>query len=92
MITDPQTLAKLEPNTDLLRLLLTFRGHLKGLVLDEARRIIRHVVEEIRRRLANDIRRTLAGKLNCFRRSPLSVAQNFDWRGTIRENLKNYDR
>ena len=92
LVTDRETLSKLEPSFDLLRLLLTFRGHLKGPVLDEARRIIRHVVEDIRRRLANDIRRTLAGKLNRFRRSPLAVAQNFDWRGTIRDNLKHYDR
>ncbi len=92
LITDRETLARLEPSVDLLKLLLTFRGHLKGGVLDEARRIIRHVVEEIRRRLANDIRRTLAGKLNRFQRSPLAVAQNFDWRGTVRENLKHYDR
>lgn len=91
LVTDPEALRRLEPNFDLLKMLLTFRGHLQGAVLDEARRVIRHVVEDIKRRLANDVRRTLAGKLNRFRRGPLSVAQNFDWRGTIRENLKHYD-
>jgi Mg-chelatase subunit ChlD len=37
------------------------------------------------------VRRALSGKVNRFRRSPVKVAQNFDWRSTIRENLKNYD-
>jgi Mg-chelatase subunit ChlD len=91
LITDAETLSKLEPNLDLLKTLLSFRGHLKGAVLDEARRIIRHVVEEIRRRWESEVRQALAGKLNRFRHSPLKVAQNFDWRTTLRRNLKHYD-
>jgi len=91
LVTDAQTLAKLEPNLSLLKTLLSFRGHLKGAVLDEARRIIRHVVEEIRKRWESEVRQALAGKLNRFRHSPLKVAQNFDWRTTLRRNLKHYD-
>lgn len=91
LVTDPRTLERLEPNTDLLRILLTFRGHLKGPVLDAARRVIRQVIEEIKRRIAADVRRTLAGRLNRFRHSPIAIRQNFDARGTLRANLKNYD-
>jgi len=91
LVTDPQTLERLEPNTDLLRILLTVRGHLKGPVLDAARRVIRTVVEEIRRKLEADIRRTLSGRLNRFRHGPLPLRQNFDARGSIRANLKHYD-
>lgn len=91
LVTDPETLAKLEPNLDLLKTLLSFRGHLKGAVLDQARRIIRHVVEEIRQRWEREVRQALSGRLNRFRHSPLKVAQNFDWRATLRLNLKHYD-
>ena len=91
LVTDPETLAKLEPNLDLLKTLLSFRGHLKGAVLDQARRIIRHVVEEIRQRWESEVRQALSGRLNRFRHSPLKVAQNFDWRATLRLNLKHYD-
>lgn len=91
MVTDPETLAKLEPNLDLLKTLLSFRGHLKGAVLDQARRIVRHVVEEIRKRWESEVRQALSGHLNRFRHSPLKVAQNFDWRATLRLNLKHYD-
>src|SRR5215467_10310124 len=80
LVTDKETLEKLEPNLDLLKLILQFRGHMKGEVIETARRIIRQVVEEIRQKLAPDIRRVLAGKLNRFRRSPHKVSQNFDWR------------
>jgi Mg-chelatase subunit ChlD len=75
----------------LLKTLLTFRGQLQGEVLQTARRIIRQVVEEIKRRLETEIRRALSGRLNRFRHSPQKAAQNFDWRGTIRRNLKYYD-
>ncbi|MEM8544002.1 MAG: VWA domain-containing protein [Cyanobacteria bacterium P01_H01_bin.119] len=93
LVTDPATLEKLEPNIDLLKAVLTFRSQMQGQeVLQAARRIVREVVEDIRRRLENDIRRSLLGKLNRFQHSPLKVAQNLDWRGTLRQNLKHYDR
>jgi Mg-chelatase subunit ChlD len=61
-------------------------------VLEVARRIIRQVVEELRRRLELDVRRAMAGRLNQHRHSPVQIAANFDPRGTIRRNLKHYDK
>lgn len=92
LVTDPQTLERLEPNQDLLRTLMTVRGHMKGDVLHLARRIIRKVVEEIRRKLESEIRQALAGRLNRFRHSPMAIAQNFDALGTMRKNLKHFDQ
>jgi Mg-chelatase subunit ChlD len=92
LITDPQTLERLEPNQQLLRTLLTLRGHLKGEVLDVARRIIKRVVEDLRRRLETEVRRVLSGRLNRFRHSPMAIAQNFDAAGTLRKNLKHFNR
>lgn len=92
LVTDPQTLERLEPNQELLRTLLTLRGHLKGEVLSVARRIIKRVVEDLRRRLEAEVRRVLSGRLNRFRHSPLAVTQNFDPLGTLRKNLKHFDR
>ena len=91
LVTDPEILRRLEPNFELLKMLLTFRGHLKGEVLNEARRVIRTVVDEIKQRLETEIRRAFSGRSNRFRHSNVKVAQNLDWRGTIRKNLKNYD-
>lgn len=91
LVTDASVLEKLAPSTDLLKTLLTFRGMMKGEVLNVARKIIREVIEEIKRKIENEVRRTLLGKLNRFRHSPLKIAQNFDWRSTIRRNLKHFD-
>lgn len=92
LVTDPQTLERLEPNQQLLRTLLTLRGHLKGDVLHLARRIIRLVIEEIRRQLEPEVRQALAGRLNRNRHSPMAIAQNFDAMGTVRRNLKHFDQ
>lgn len=91
LVTDPQTLERLEPNQQLLGTLLSLRGHLHGDVLHVARRIVRQVVDEIRRKLESEIRQTLAGRLNRFRHSPMPTARNFDARGTVRRNLEHFD-
>jgi len=91
LVTDPRTLERLEPNQQLLRTLLSLRGHLKGEVLDVARRIVRKVVDELKRKLESEVRQTLAGRLNRFRHSPMAIARNFDAAGTVRHNLKHYD-
>jgi Mg-chelatase subunit ChlD len=91
LVTDPKTLERLEPNQELLKTLLTLRGHLAGDVLTTAKRIIKQVVEEIKRKLETEIRQTLSGRLNRFRHTPIAIAQNFDIKGTVRSNLKNYD-
>ncbi len=90
LVTDKATLERLEPNQDLLKCLLSFKGQMKGEVLATARRLIRQIVEELREKLAREVRASLAGRLNRLRRSPLQVSQNFDWRGTLRANLKTY--
>ncbi len=92
LITDPKTLERLEPNQQLLRTLLTLRGHLKGEVLHLARRIIKQVVDEIRRKLETEVRQALSGRLNRFRHSPMAIAQNFDAVGTLKKNLKHFDQ
>jgi Mg-chelatase subunit ChlD len=91
LVTDPQVLERMEPNYDLLRAILTFKHMMKGQVLEMARTIIRRVVEDLKRRLADQVRPVLWGKLNRYQHSPLKVAQNFDWRKTLRANLKHYD-
>lgn len=90
LLTDKQTLEKLEPNQDLLKMLLQFKGKMKGDVLNLAREIIRKIVEELKEKLAREIRQSFAGRLNRFRNSPLHISQNFDWKGTVRRNLKNW--
>ncbi len=92
LVTDAEVLRKLEPSYELLKAVLTFKGMMQGEVLEVARRIVRQVIQDLRRKLEKDVRQALWGRLNRRRRSPLKVARNLDWRRTLRDNLKNYDR
>jgi Mg-chelatase subunit ChlD len=92
LVTDAEVLRKLEPNYELLKAVLTFRHLMKGEVLETARKIVRKVVDDLRRRLAREVRPVLWGRLNRQRRSRHKVFRNLDWRRTIRANLKNWDR
>ena len=91
LVQDPETLASLEPSTELLKAVLTLKGQMQGRVVAEARRLIARVVEEIKRKLEQEIKNAIAGRLNRFGHSPLKVARNFDARDTIRRNLKHWD-
>jgi Mg-chelatase subunit ChlD len=91
IVCDPQTLAALEPSTELLSAVLSLKGQMQGAVLAEVRRLIARVVEMVRRKLEQEIKNAVTGRLNRFRRSQHKVARNFDARDTIRRNLKNWD-
>lgn len=91
LVQDAETLRNLEPSSELLGAVLALKGHMKGPVLAEARRLIARVIEEIKRKLQQEIKNALAGKLNRFRHSAHKVARNFDARDTIRRNLKHWD-
>jgi Mg-chelatase subunit ChlD len=91
LVTDPATLERLQPDYELLKALLTFRGLINGPVLDVARRIVRQVVEDLTRRLAHEVRPFLWGRVDRRRRSRLRSTANLDaWR-TIRANLAHWD-
>ncbi len=59
---------------------------------DAVKNIIRKVVDDILSQMRNQFRHALTGRRNRFRRSLVPNSRNFDWRGTIAANLKNYDK
>lgn len=91
LVSDPEVLARIEPSEALLKTLLSLKGQLDPAVLGEVRRVVRAVVEDLRRRLENEVRQALTGRLSQHRHSPHAVAANFDPRGTVRTNLRHWD-
>ncbi|QZH75757.1 MAG: VWA domain-containing protein [Erythrobacter sp.] len=91
LLRDPQVLDQLEPNQDLLKALISYKGIADEAAQAKIREIARKIVEETMQRLKPKVMAALSGKTDRFRRSQLKSMRNFDWRGTIRENLKHYD-
>lgn len=91
LLSDPKVLDALEPNKDLLKALIAFKGGADPAVREKIREVTRKVVDDIVKRLKPKVEAALAGRPNRFRRSQVKSMQTFDWRATIRDNLKNWD-
>jgi len=91
ILTDKKVLESMQPNMNLLKNILALKNRMQGDVVDTAKRIVRQVVEELSKKLENDIRQSFSGRINRAASSTFRSSKNFDFKKTIRKNLKNYD-
>lgn len=91
LLFEPEMLESLEPDISTASLLLTLKEQIPTKAKDNARRYIARIVEDINRRLADDLRRSVTAALNKREHSPIPSAAAMDFRTTIRRNLGNYD-
>ncbi len=91
VVTNPEVLARAEPNVTLLEAVLRTKHLMNQDVLAVARQLVRRVVAQLMEKLAITIRQPFCGT-RIRRRSFVKAAKNFDWRTTIRRNLANWDR
>lgn len=90
MLLQPELLAMVEPNVHLVADLLALKSVLPAQTIDTARQVVRRVVEELQRRLANPTRQAVLGSLNRAVRNRRPRHNEIDWPRTIRANLKHY--
>ena len=89
-MTDTRALEQLEPNINLLKQILSFKGMMSKDVLDTARAIVQKVVDELRKKLESKMRQSIMGRRDRNRSSTFKYSKNFDFKKTIAKNLKNY--
>ncbi|NGZ77384.1 VWA domain-containing protein [Saccharibacillus sp. VR-M41] len=92
LLTDKAVLESLEPNMNLLKNIMQFKGRMKGEVVASAKEIVRQVVEDLRRRLESEARENIAGKRSRYVAGRTRSLRNLNMKKTISRNLKNYDR
>ncbi len=90
IVTNPAVLARATPSESLLKAVLRTKHLMNQEVLAMARQLVRRVIQELVEKLATPIRQPFFGARD-RRPSFVKVARNFDWRTTIRRNLKHYD-
>ena len=91
MVANPDVLARAQPNMTLLKAVLRTKHLMNQDVLKAAQHLVRQAVEELMKRLAQDVRSAFQGSLDRRNRSLLKIAKNFDIAATLRRNLKHYD-
>ncbi|MEI8254546.1 MAG: VWA domain-containing protein [Deltaproteobacteria bacterium] len=90
VVTNPEVLARIEPNETLLRAVLHTKHLMRPDVLALARQLVAKVVRQLLEKLRRKVRQSFSGS-RLRRRSPVKIAKNFDARGTVRKNLAHYD-
>lgn len=91
LLFEPEVLDQLEPSIGTAALLLTLKDQIPSCAKENARAYIAKIVEDINRRLADDLKRSVTAALNRREHSPIPSASALDYRMTIRRNLKHYD-
>lgn len=92
MLMEPEMLAAVEPDVNLVATLLSLRSVLPNRTKDTARQVVRKVVEEVQRRLAEPLRQAVTGSLHRAVRNRRPRHQEIDWNRTIRANLRHYQQ
>jgi Mg-chelatase subunit ChlD len=90
MLLEPETLAAVEPDVHLVADLIALRGLLPETTRDTARMVVRRVVDDLQRRLAQPLRQAVTGSLHRATRTRRPRAGEIDWDRTIRANLRHY--
>ena len=90
MLMEPETLQQVEPNVELVGQLLALGRLIPAKTRDAARKLVRRLVEDIERRLANPLRQAVHGALARGVRNRRPKLKEIDWPRTISANLRHY--
>jgi Mg-chelatase subunit ChlD len=90
VVTNPEVLARIEPNETLLRAVLLTKHLMNPAVLAMARELTAKVVRRLMEKLARTVKQSFHGTRS-RRRSNVKIARNFDPKSTVRKNLAMYD-
>ncbi len=90
MLLEPEMLEQVDADVHLVASLLTLSKVIPEATKDTARQVVRKVVQELERRLANPLQQAVRGSLNRATRTHRPRANEINWDRTIRANLKNY--
>lgn len=90
MLLEPELLSQVEPDVNLVATLLSLSSVMPEKTKETARLVVRRVVDELERKLANPLRQAVIGSLNRATRNRRPRHNEIDWHRTIRANLRHY--
>ncbi|MFA3873864.1 VWA domain-containing protein [Streptomyces sp. MMCC 100] len=90
LLLEPEMLEAVEADVHLVGTLLSLHKAMPDTTKETARAVVRKVVEDLEKRLANRTRATLTGALDRSARTGRPRHRDIDWNRTIAANLKHY--
>ena len=90
MLLEKQMLETVEPDVHLVATLITLSRVIPDKTKDTARLVVRKVVDELLRKLAQPTQQAIIGSLNRSARNRRPRHHEINWHATIQKNLKHY--
>lgn len=91
LLFEPEMLEQLEPDVNLAATILMLKDQIPKRSKESVRQFIQKIVEELNKRLEQDIRRAVTAAVNKRQHSPIPSAAALDYKRTISRNIKNYN-
>lgn len=90
MLLEKETLETIAPDVHLVASLMSLSRVIPEKTKDTARQVVRKVVDELVRKLAEPTRQAISGSLNRSTRNNRPRHHEINWHATIQKNLKHY--
>lgn len=90
LLLEPELMESLEPDVHLASTLVSLGSAIPETSRSTARAVVRKVVDDVEKRIANRTRAAVTGALNRAARSSRPKLRDVDWNRTIAANLKHY--
>ena len=90
LLLEPELLSSVEPDVSLVGTLVSLSRAIPERTRETARAVVRKVVEEIERKLADRLLAAVHGAIDRSRRTSRPRLSDVDWNRTIRKNLRHY--
>jgi Mg-chelatase subunit ChlD len=90
MLLEPEMLAAVEPDVNLVATLMTLSRVIPDKTKDTAREVVRKVVDDLMKKLAQPMQQAISGSLNKAAKIKRPRHNEIDWPSTILKNLKHY--
>ena len=92
MLSEPEVLEAVQPDIHLVATLVSLNRVIPAKTKQTARLVVRKLVDDLERRLANPLRQAVLGALNRSARNRRPKLAEIDWPRTIKANLRHYQR
>jgi Mg-chelatase subunit ChlD len=90
LLLEPELLSSVEPDVSLVGTLVSLSRAIPERTRETARAVVRKVVEDIERKLADRLLAAVHGAIDRSRRTSRPRLSDVDWNRTIRKNLRHY--
>ena len=90
LLLEPELLSTVDPDVRLVGTLVSLSKAIPARTRETARAVVRKVVEDVERKLADRLLAAVHGAIDRSRRTHRPRLSDVDWATTIRANLKNY--